>query len=439
MKLGSDMHHRGWMLGGLASISAATLVLAGCSGNSSNSAIPTTDTGDCSTITVLTNRTDQVDTNLAAEAKVFEKANPKVKVKIQGIADYANDVRTRLNSKNYGDVLNIPQSITPSQFPAFFTPLGSEASLSSKYHFTGNGSYEGQVYGISFAGLAGGLLINTEVMKKAGITEPPKTPAEFMSALQAIKAKTDAVPLYTNYHDGWPLQGWVMFDGLIKGADTYIDRTKSKSLYENGSELNVAGSILFDAVHDGLTEADPATTDWPTSLTMLASGKIAVIPLAQFAVPQAQQAATTAGLPASDIGFWPLPIQKDGKYQAQIVGDYQVAINKHSKCQATARKWVDFYLDESGFANAIGEIPPLKTAKAPAILDEYTKLGVQYVEIAPSEKYQQLSKAAGLQFLADPTILQKLIDVARGAASGTKQSYFESLDARWAQAVATNG
>ena len=44
-----------------------------------------------------------------------------------------------------------------------------------------------------------GFVYNKRVWKEAGVTDWPTTPAEFLAALKAIKAKTDAIPYYTNF------------------------------------------------------------------------------------------------------------------------------------------------------------------------------------------------------------------------------------------------
>ena len=46
---------------------------------------------------------------------------------------------------------------------------------------------------------------NKKVFEQAGVTELPKTPDEFLDALQKIRDNTDAIPLYTNFAAGGTL------------------------------------------------------------------------------------------------------------------------------------------------------------------------------------------------------------------------------------------
>ena len=78
--------------------------------------------------------------------------------------------------------------------------------------------YDGLVYGVPSTGNAQGVVYNKRVFTEAGVTETPKTPDEFIAALQAIKDyDSSIIPLYTNYADGWPMEQW---DGQIAGTTT---------------------------------------------------------------------------------------------------------------------------------------------------------------------------------------------------------------------------
>ena len=56
-----------------------------------------------------------------------------------------------------------------------------------------------------------GIVYNTEVFDKAGITEIPKTIDEFYKDMELIKKHTDAIPFYTNCSVDWALYPWLSF------------------------------------------------------------------------------------------------------------------------------------------------------------------------------------------------------------------------------------
>ena len=167
-------------------------------------------------ITVLTHKTDlAADGTLARYAAEFTKIYPNVHVKFEPVVDYEGDVKIRLNSSDYGDVLMIPASVPVADYPKFFAPLGTPADLSQKYRFIDHGTYNGQVYGMAINGNATGMVYNKTVWQQAGITSWPTTPDQFIADLQTIKAKTQATPLYTIYHEGWPMTAWQAYLGEL--------------------------------------------------------------------------------------------------------------------------------------------------------------------------------------------------------------------------------
>jgi hypothetical protein len=79
----------------------------------------------------------------------------------------------------------------------------------------------------------------------------------------------------------------------------------------------------------------------------------------------------------------------------------------------------------------------------PTTLGAFDTVGVEYVELAPAPAGQEGTlnaiETASEIALFGPDYRQKLVDIARGATEGTKASYFEELNTRWAEAVGSAG
>ncbi|UTT58283.1 ABC transporter substrate-binding protein [Cellulosimicrobium cellulans] len=420
-------------------VTALTLALGACSSGSGEGGGG--KDGELSgTITVLTNRTDIVDTTLQDYADQFQTENPGVTVEFEAITDYEGDVSIRLNTQDYGDVLLVPNSVSKDQLPQFFEPLGTVDELGQEYRFINEQAYDGDVYGIATFGTAMGYVVNTKVWEQAGITEPPATPEAFVDALEQIGEKTDAVPYYTNYTDGWPLTQWQNNQGTIAGTDAVSIRTSQDDPWAEGNEQYAIDGLLYDIVAAGVTEEDPTTTNWEESKTLLGTGKVGAMVLGSWAVPQMQDAAEAAGGSADDIDFWPMPWQNEGAFSSTVSGDYKLAISKHSKNKDAARAWVDWFLNESTFASEQGGISPVVDAAAPDNLATFEALGVNQVELSPAPAGEEtwdndISNEAEIDLWGDK-YRKQLVDVARGAADGDKESFFADLNSRWAAARA---
>ena len=395
------------------------------------------------TLTILNHRTD-LDQNgtLAKYSAAFEALHPGVTVTWETMTDYAGEVATRLNTTDYGDVLNIPPSVPANKFPDFFSPLGTVADLGQKYNFINEGAYDGTVYGIATTGNANGLLYNKEVFTAAGITDVPKTPDEFLADLKLIKDNTQAIPLYTNYHAGWPLTSWNTGIEAFTGDPDYanIKLPHLDAPFAPDQPLYMSYKLLYDAVKAGYTETDPTTTDWESSKNLIATGQIGVMNLGSWAIVQMQQAAVAAGKDPSIIGYMPYPTSVDGKQYAGAGGDYKMAVNKNSPNQDLAKAFVTWFMDDSNFAYDQGGIPPLKGAKLPPAYDAFSQAGVTLVVDTPANAGEE-----GLVNIIDKeseigwnngsgTWQSTIVDAARGQTSDTFDDIMNAANTAWAAA-----
>lgn len=429
-----------------ALLAAATLTVSGCSGAgapSTETATAPADPNEASgTITVLTHRTDLVQNGaMDAYAAKFKKIYPKVKVKFEGLTDYEGEVKIRMNTEDYGDVLMIPAAVAKNDYPKFFAPLGTAGELGAKYRFSDKTDVAGKVYGIAQFGTANGFVYNKAVWRKAGVDKWPTTPQEFLAGLKAVKDRTGAVPYYTNFKDGWPLVQW----GGNIGSVTCDSEASNKlagpvSPWKQGGEPATTDQLLHDIVKGGLSEKDPNTTNWESSKGLLAKGRIGTMMLGSWSLTQMKAAAETAGANPEDIGFMPFPVQKDKKFCATVVSDYQQAVNIHSEHKDAARAWIDWFTGKSGYSVKEGAVPTAKAAPMPDTLEDYVDNDVTFVERSEAEtgEVNAIDKAAEIG-LNSPDYRQKLIDVARGAQSGTLQDFFGDLNKRWDEAAATAG
>ena len=429
----------------LAAVAALTLTACGGTGDepeatTTTAASPAEVKGD---ITVLTNRTDLVDTVFQDYVTEFNKTYPDVSVKFEAHTDYEGEVSIRLNTEEYGDVLLLPNEVTKDKLPNYFEPLGKVEDYAETYRFVRTeGSLDGTLYGLAITGNAGGYVVNTRVMAEAGITAPPTSPDEFLAALQAAKDKTGAT-YYTNYKDGWPLSQFQGNQGNVAGPDAVAIRDADDAPWTEGKEMYALDSLLFDIVERGLSEADPTTTNWEESKVKLGTGEISAMVLGSWAVTQIKEAAEANGASADDIAFWPLPIQTDGKLHSTVSGDYKIGINKHSKNKEAARAWLTWFVDESGYAFDQGGVPPRLDGQVPDTLKAFETVGAQWVDLNPAPAGQEsldsdIYNEAEIDLWGD-AYRRRLVDIARGAEDGDKASYFAELNERWAEARAAIG
>lgn len=433
------------MTKGISALSVALLLGGLTAGAAATSGASTAGSGVAASdlsgsLTVITNRTDLVDTVFVEYRDRFNETHPDVDIEFEAVTDYEGEVRIRMNTDDYGDVLLIPNDVSADQLPDFFEPLGTVEELGETYRFINEQAYEGDVYGIAITGNANGFVYNKAVFADAGVTELPTTPDEFVAALQAVSDNTEAIPLYTNYAAGWPMTQWEGNRGSISNNSEYVNEMAyTDAPWADGTDHNVIDTLLWDVVSAGLTEEDPTTTDWESSKDRIGTGEIAVMPLGSWAIVQMQEAAANP----EDIGYMPFPSQVDGDFYSTIDGDYKIAINKNSGNIEAARAWLDFFVDESNYAFDQGGIPPRLDGENPTQLSDFDDLGVQFTEISPpppgEEGLTNNIDAEAEIGLFDPIYRQRIVDAARGQTDETLEDIFSDLNERWAAARAELG
>lgn len=436
-------HPRRARFAAAAAAVALLTTMAGCSGDDATPADPNSSSTEAGApsgeVLVLTNRTDIVDTTFQDYKKTFEAKYPDVTVKFEALTDYEGEVKTRMSTKEYGDVLLIPATVAPADFADFFEPLGTTEELGKTYRFINEAAVDGTVYGIATFGNASGMVYNKDIFTQAGITAAPTTPEEFIADLQAIKDKTDAIPLYTNYKDGWPL-GWPQANmGTVSAdPDAAVKMAQDKSPWDDGKEKYTLDSLLFDVVAAGVTEEDPTTTNWENSMNLMGTAKLGVLPLGTWALAQMREAAEKAGSDPNSIGYMPMPYQKDGKFHSPVGGDFKMAININSEHKAAARAWIDWMVNESGYSDEVGGLPTKLDQPAPAALKEFEDTGVVFMEMTPAPQLSTVDNKAEIG-LSSPDYYRELVDAARGASGKSKEDIFTSLNEKWGAAVESVG
>ena len=281
----------------------------------------------------------------------------------------------------------IPTTVDKDELSNYFTDFGSYKTLSEQYNYLDNFKYGDQTFGIPSMANVQGIVYNKAVFEKAGVTEIPKTPDEFIAALQKIKDNTDAIPLYTNFAADWTMCAWDAYiDGNATGDPAYSHEGRTKGLNpfsDHGDETGpyAVYNTLYTAVKDGLTEEDPTTTDWEGSKGRMNNGEIGCMVLGSWAIPQIQ----SAGENSDDIAYMPFPITVNGKQYAAAGPDYCYGINVNSSedNQIAAMCYIKWLVEKSGYAESEGGISVDKDAQLPEALSSFADVELIINDPAP--------------------------------------------------------
>ncbi|MGN0484993.1 MAG: extracellular solute-binding protein, partial [Lachnospiraceae bacterium] len=314
---------------------------------------------------VLATENGSIDTDISGEIEVnlnydvesfqayidaFHVRYPNIVVHYNYLNNYEEDLRVRMDQGSPGDVMFVPSYMDTSEYAQRFEPLGRSEVLSNKYAFLEQSKVvNGTVYGLASDAYLSGFLYNSRVFYNAGITELPTTIDEFLEDLHLIKERTDAIPFYTNYEANWTQQYWEDFPFVEMTGNSDYKGTAfldEKNPYLEGTTHYKVYKLLYDIVAQGLCEENPQKSDWAKSKEMLNEGKIGCMCIGSWALGQMR----AAGSHGKDISFMPFPNNIDGKQYSTIATDYCYAVNKNSENKEAAKAFVNFMIDESGYA-----------------------------------------------------------------------------------------
>lgn len=395
----------------------------------------------------LTHKTDVVDTKFQEYITEFQKMYPNINIEYEGITDYANDVTTRLSTGDWGDICMIPTTVDKDELSDYFLALGTKDALSEEYTLLDNFAYDGTCYGLPSMANISGVVYNKAVFEEAGITDLPKTPDEFLDALQKIKDNTDATPLYTNFAAGWTMSAWDAYiDGCATGDPAYVNEgfTKGETPFADRGDQTGPYAVyntLYEAVSRGLTEDDPTTTDWEGSKGMMNKGEIGCMVLGSWAIPQIQQ----AGDQADDIAYMPFPISVDGVQYATQGPDYFYGINVNSSSddQIASMCYIKWLVEESGYAASEGGMDCLVDAQLPESLAAFesdtVKLIVNEAAAAGEETlFNDINNESELGINVSGECATQVVENAVTGAM-TMEELADSWNQSWTAAQESNG
>lgn len=390
------------------------------------------------TITVVTDRTDADKLFEDIERKFKEKYPEVEDVVFESSSDYSNYITTRMNTKNYGDVLFVPFSMnaTPEEYENYFEPLGNVKDLEEKYIDVTEADYNGVAYGLPAALNSLGIIYNENVLKKAGVEKMPASLEEMIEVCEKVKKNTDAIPFYTNYNSTLGTWGGAL---TSYGGEQYRSVILEKgTAFKEGQPIREIMDLFYNLSSKGLIEKDPITGDYGKSLQMLADGEVAMLMKGSQEVPKVQNLVKNGSV----INIAPFPVKINGQTSIPFGAPAVVGVNKNSENKETAKAFLEFFVsNESGYAKDLNGMSPDKstlTDEQKKMFEENNIILTVPTETPETDKlYSNIANEVGVGRLND--VLQNTINI--GLYPNDNKSYDEyikELENKWAKAVKNN-
>lgn len=380
-------------------------------------------------IEVIFNRNE---TDMQPYIDAFEKKYPGVDVIYTCYNDFENNIKPRLDAGNYGDVLYFPSFLGSEEAKDYFEPLGDYVLMSEKYNYLEQGQvYSNIVYGIPSAAYMVGIVYNKEVFDKAGISTLPTSVEEFLTAMALIDEHTESIPFFVGYNDPWVLGSWELFPYIEmtgSAAYKYNEFLSDVNPFRDGTVHNQTMRLLYDLVKGGYTEVGREKMTWWDSVIKTNSGEVACSVVGTWALHDYKN----VGENGHNIAFMPFPNNIDGQQYVTVAADYSYAVAKNSENKEAALAFVDFMIEESGYAFSHDTISILKTDPYPECYGDLAKMTpVQNTTSAPAEAYVQYEALSENLKLYNQDEYVRIIEAAAGISDESFGAIMEDWNIRW--------
>ena len=357
---------------------------------------------DVVTLTYWDTYSDPENAQFAKLIELFEKDNPGIKIEPTQYAynDFKQAILTAIAGGEAPDTIRMDIGWVPqfaqqeallqldTAIPDFKTVADGvfPGPLATNY-------YDGKYWGLPLDTNTQVLLWNKDLFTKAGITDAPKTVAEFVD--DACKL-TDGTKQYgyalggTYFWAPAPLfytMGGKIVDDKVTTADGYVNGKESVAAFQTILDLYKKGCISPNVLGGGIGTAEGHAT-----------GLYAMIIDGPWMVDIYKK-----DYPDFKVNFAPIPAGADGK-NSSVVGGEDIVVSATTAHQAEALTWVNFLMSEKAqlFMAQVGVVPTLKSLVGNKDLPSYfdifmTQLATAQARVA-HPKWDDMDSAINAAF-----------------------------------------
>jgi multiple sugar transport system substrate-binding protein len=307
------------------------------------SCVPTATSKEPVTITYLAlEYSDKTEGLMQQEIAAFEKENPNIKVKLEMVSwtSAHDNYMTLASAHQLPDIGNVDNMWIPEFADLnLLEPLAPYISTEFKNSFIPvtleqGPMYKGKLLGLPYVASTRALIYNTDLLKQAGVNDPPKTWEDILTDAEKVSA------LPGKY--GYILQGvdqdttFYFYYVLWSYGGKVLDETGHAAF--NSPEGIKALTYLVDLVHNHLTQPGVTATNFADTSDLFASGNDAMTISGSWAID-----AALAKNPNFNYGVASVPSVVTSGNMGMIDSIVMFNTSKHKQ---EAYKWLEFEMGD---------------------------------------------------------------------------------------------
>jgi raffinose/stachyose/melibiose transport system substrate-binding protein len=421
------------LLTGAAVVMAGTLALSACSGASDTSS----SNGKVAMTLWQNSTTGPGQEFWKNAAAAFEKANPKVTIKVQSIQneDLDGKLQTALNSGDAPDIFlqrgggKMAAMVNAGQVMDITGKVSSETKKNISSGSFKAETYQDKVWAMPIAVLPGGLFYSQDLFKAAGLSDAPKTIDDLNADVTKLKA-TGVSPIALGAKDAWPAAHWFYWFALRECAGSTMEKTADSKSFSDGCWLKAAEDVQKFASTKPFNDGFLTTTAQQgagSSAGLIANHKAAMELMGAWD-PGVIASLTPDQKPLPDLGFYPFPEVSGGKGEP---GAIMGGVDGYSCSVKAPKECVDFLNfvattpQQEAYYKAFNA-PPVNTEAQKIVTEPYLKDVLKAYNAAPyvsqwldtvlGQNIGNALNVAVVDMLAGKSTPQQMIQAANDAA-----------------------
>lgn len=311
---------------------------------------------------------------MAKIISAFEAEHPNITVEYNEIAqaDYKNKATLGLSSKQDIDVIAVQPNAWAANNASYFEPVENwpdSAGLLDKFQplpleqekklFT-----DGTIRSVPFGSTGSAVgFYNVDLLKKAGLTEPPKTWDDYKKLAQGLKTAAPGVVPVVMPGDAWFQDEFVLTMVGQKSPEFF-----NKVRYEDGewdtSEYRDALAKYKAAYDNGTFDKSTLDMKYADAMSLFDNGKAAVVFNGSWEAGRLLADYRTKNkVQASDVGVVAVPADNASDASTRSFLDLTYGIPTASENKAAAAEFIEFTTTRKGidvWGPSLGFVPAAK-------------------------------------------------------------------------------
>lgn len=215
-------------------------------------------------------------------------------------------------------------------------------------------SAEGKAYLVPLNYYHWGFYYRKDLFAQAGISAPPRTWADFKSAVASLKSK-GLIPVALGTKQSWPAAAWFDFINMrLHGYDFHMDLLSGKASFTD-KRVKATLERLVEVRNLGAFPQNAAAMTWQEASALLWQGKAAMYLMGNFIAPE---------IPArvlDKMGFFAFPTLDPAVASAEVAPTDVIFIPAKARNKSDARKFLRYAATaaaQTAYNDANGLLPP---------------------------------------------------------------------------------